>query len=469
MKPSVLIVDDKHDMLMLLERIISGELDVDVNTSDNGKDALALISRKPVSVVLADIKMPGMDGIELLRQVKKMDNSIVVIMMTAYGTIETAVESLKLGAYDFVAKPFDEERLVHTVKMALERCDLIRKNLTLEQRIKEKETVEQFVGQSQPVQKLVETIRLVAKTDVTVLITGETGTGKDLAAKMIHALSNRADKPFVAVNCPAIPENILESELFGYKKGAFTGATHDRDGLFQTAQGGTILLDEIGDISPVLQAKLLRVLQEKEIKPLGETRTHKVDVRVIAATNQNLTEKIASDQFRQDLYYRLNVVSIHTPSLREISTDIPLVANHLLALYCSELAMPQKRFSEDALKILVSKKWNGNIRELQNEIKRVVIFSKGQTINPEDFSCECLRAVCPEDSLSTICNLAYKEARKSILEKFNVQYITNLLKDLEGNVSLSAKKASIERQSLQQLMRKYGINADDYRKSANKI
>jgi len=202
---------------------------------------------------------------------------------------------------------------------------------------------------------------------------------------------------------------------------------------------------------------------------LGETRTHKVDVRVIAATNQNLTEKIASDQFRQDLYYRLNVVSIHTPSLREISTDIPLVANHLLALYCSELAMPQKRFSEDALKILVSKKWNGNIRELQNEIKRVVIFSKGQTINPEDFSCECLRAVCPEDSLSTICNLAYKEARKSILEKFNVQYITNLLKDLEGNVSLSAKKASIERQSLQQLMRKYGINADDYRKSANKI
>jgi len=469
MRPSLLIVDDKHDMLKLLERIVRGELDVDVYSADNGKDALDIILRKPVSVVLADVRMPGMDGIELLRRIKKSNDSAIVMMMTAYGTIETAVESLKLGAYDFVTKPFDEERLLHTIKKALEHYALVRKNLDLEQRIKEKETIEQFVGQSAPMKRLAETIQLVAKTDVTVLITGETGTGKDLAAKTIHSLSSRADKPFVAVNCPAIPENILESELFGYKKGAFTGATHDREGLFQTAHGGTMLLDEIGDISPVLQAKLLRVLQEKEIKPLGDTRTHKVDVRVIASTNQNLKEKIASGQFREDLYYRLNVVSIHTPSLREISTDIPLIANHFLSFYCSEFGIVQKRFSEDALKILVSRRWHGNVRELQNEIRRAVIFSRGDTINPEDFSCESLKAICPEDTMSIICNLEYKEARRSILEKFNVQYITHLLKDSEGNVSLAAKKACIERQSLQHLMKKYGIHAGDFKESANKI
>ncbi len=469
MKPSVLIVDDKHEMLKLLERIICSELDVEIRSADSGKKALDIISSEPVSIVIADVKMPGMDGIELLRRIRKINESVVVIMMTAYGTIETAVEALKLGAYDFVSKPFDEERLVHTIRMALERYALILKNLSLEQQIKERETIGQFVGQSLPVQRLLETISLVSKTDVTVLITGETGTGKDLTAKMIHSLSNRAEKPFVAVNCPAIPENILESELFGCKKGAFTGANQDREGLFQTADGGTIFLDEIGDLSPMLQAKLLRVLQDKEIKPLGEAKSQKVDVRVIAATNQDLADKIAADQFRQDLYYRLNVVSIKTPSLREISVDIPLIAKHFLSFYCSEFGMPQKRFSEDALKILVSRKWNGNVRELQNEISRAVIFSKGETIDPDAFSCEALKGICPDDDMALICNLEYKDARRSILEKFNVRYVSNLMKEFEGNVSLAAKKAAIERQSLQHLMKKYGINAGDYRKGANKI
>jgi DNA-binding NtrC family response regulator len=470
MRQAILIVDDKQDMLKLLERIIKADLDVDVYTADSGNDALEVLMARPVSVVLADVKMPGMDGIELLRRIKKLNETIVVIMMTAYGTVESAVESLKLGAYDFVAKPFDEERLLHTIKLALERYSLIRKNLTLEQRLKEQEAVERFVGQSPPVQKLVDAVRLVAKTDVTVLITGETGTGKDLAAKTIHALSSRSDKPFVAVNCPAIPENILESELFGYKKGAFTGATQDREGLFQTAHGGTILLDEIGDISPVLQAKLLRVLQEKEMKPLGDTRTQKVDVRIIASTNQNLKEKIAADQFREDLYYRLNVVSIHTPSLKEIQTDIPLLANHFLAHFCSDFCVPQKRFSEEALRVLVARKWSGNVRELQNVIKRSVIFSTDTTILPEDFSCEAeaLDALIPEDSGRGMCDHEYKDARKSILEKFNVQYITTLLRNCDGNVTVASKKAGLERQSLQHLARKYGIHAEEFRKGANK-
>jgi DNA-binding NtrC family response regulator len=469
MRQSLLIVDDMLDMLRFLERVIGKELGVDVLTAGSGEQALNMLASNTISIALIDIRMPRVDGMELLSRIREANDTVIVIMMTAYGSIESAVESLRLGAYDYITKPFDEERLLHTIRRAMDHQALVQKNLVLEKRIREKETSESFVGKSPAMRRLVETIQLVAKTDVTVLITGETGTGKDLTARMIHTLSSRANKPFVTVNCPAIPENILESELFGYRKGAFTGAVEDKEGLFHTARAGTILLDEIGDISPVLQAKLLRVLQEKEIKPLGDTRTQRVDVRVIASTNQNLREKISSGQFREDLYYRLNVVSIQTPSLRDIAADIPLIAKHFLSSYCTDFGIPQKRFSEDALKILISRKWSGNVRELQNEIRRAVIFAKGETIGPEDFSCESLQTICPEDAVSPICNLEYKEARRNVLEKFNVQYITRLLKDSEGNVSLAAKKACIERQSLQHLMRKYGIYAGDFKESANKI
>ncbi len=466
-RKSLLIVDDKHDMLGMLERLVRRELNIDVLTADNGRDALQVISEGSVGVVLADVRMPGMDGMELLQQVGKKDGSIVVVMMTGYGTVENAVESLKSGAYDFVTKPFEEERLLHTIGKAMEHHLLIRKNRDLEKKIKEKETIERLVGQSAPMLRLLDTIQLVAKTEVTVLITGETGTGKDMTARMLHMLSERSGRPFIAVNCPAIPENILESELFGYRQGAFTGATQNKEGLFDAADGGTILLDEIGDISLVLQAKLLRVLQEKEIKPLGDTRTHKVDVRVIASTNRNLAERIATGQFREDLYYRLNVVSMHTPSLREVPEDIPVIADYFLSRYCAESRVPQKSLSENAMRMLIARKWNGNVRELQNEIKRAVIFSKGETIDPEDFSSELLKNPCPEDALSTALSLEYKQARKSVLEKFNVQYISRLLKDSEGNISLAAKKAGIERQSLQHLMRTYGISGPGFRKGAN--
>ncbi|MCL4536353.1 MAG: sigma-54 dependent transcriptional regulator [Nitrospirae bacterium] len=465
MRQSILIVDDMPDMRRMLEKLILRSFsNVDVRTAASGEDALKIIHENNIGVVLADVRMRGMDGIELLKRIKKINESVTVILMTAYGSIESAVDALKLGAYDYITKPFDEERLLHVVMKAIEHYTLVQRNLDLERRIKEKEAIEGFVGESARIKRLVETIQLVANTDVTVLITGETGTGKDLTARMIHALSSRANKPFVAVNCPAIPENILESELFGYKKGAFTGAIHDKEGLFQTAGGGTIFLDEIGDISPVLQAKLLRVLQEKEIKPLGDTHTYKVDARIIASTNQNLEEKIKTGQFREDLYYRLNVVSIQTPSLREIPEDIPLIANHFLLQYCPEFGVSQKRFSEDVLKMLVARKWNGNVREIQNEIKRAVIFSKGDVIAPDEFGFEPLNLPCPDEVISTVSGLEYKDARKSILERFNVQYITQLLNDSEGNVTLAAKKAGIERQSLQHLMRKYDINSNKFRK-----
>jgi|SRR5208283_2698816 len=467
MKQTILIVDDNPDMVHFVERLIRNELDLNTCGADSAEAALRIIEKDTIHCVLADMKMPGMDGIELLQNIREKDTFLPVIIMTAYGGIESAVNSMKEGAYDFITKPFEEERLLHTVRRALEHQSLLQKNLDLERRIREKEKETFFVGESPRIKELIDTLRLVARTDVTVLITGETGTGKELAARMIHKLSNRTSKPFVPVNCPAIPENILESELFGYRKGAFTGATSDREGLFQAAQEGTLFLDEIGDISTSLQAKLLRVLQERELKPLGDTTTRRVDVRVIAATNRDLEGNLAAGLFRSDLYYRLNVVSVHTPPLREIAEDIPLIAFHFLSLFCAEMGLDRKKLTEEAIRHLVSRPWNGNARELQNEIQRAVIFSKHDFLAPEDFG-KSLQIIPSVEDNPDIYGLDYREARKNILSVFNKEYITRLLRHTEGNVSLAAQTAGLERQSLQHIMRKYGIASEEFRKDAEK-
>lgn len=467
MRQTILIVDDNPDMRRFLERLIKSELQLETRSAESGEAALGIIENNSVQCVLADMKMPGMDGMELLRNIRKKESFLPVIIMTAYGAIETAVKAMKEGAYDFVTKPFEEERLLHTVRRALQHHNLLHRNLDLEKRILEKEKEIFFVGESPRMKELIGTLRLVARTDVPVLITGETGTGKELAARMIHSLSNRTGKPFVVVNCPAIPENILESELFGYRKGAFTGANSDREGLFQAAQSGTLFLDEIGDISPSLQAKLLRVLQEGELKPLGDTTTHSIDVRVIAATNRDLEGNIAAGLFRSDLYYRLNVVSVHTLPLREIPEDIPLIAYHFLSLFCAELGLDRKRLTEDAIQLLASRQWKGNARELQNQIKRAVIFSKSDFLSAEDFGNSDQLIAAAENS-PEIYMLDYKEARKKILGAFNKEYITDLLNRTGGNVSLAAQTAGIERQYLQQLMRKYGIMSGEFRKEPEK-
>jgi DNA-binding NtrC family response regulator len=468
MKQSVLIVDDMPDMLKYLSRLLRKTLDVEPYTALDAETALEIVAREHICVVLSDIRMPKMDGIEFLKKVKCENDSIIVVMMTAFGSIESAVQSLKLGAYDYVTKPFDEERLVHILRKALEHHRLEMKTLDLERTIKAKEAMDSLVGRSRPVMALMETIRQAARTEATVLIRGETGTGKDLTAKLLHSLSARSKQPFVAVNCPAIPENILESELFGYKKGAFTGANNDREGLFEAANRGTIFLDEIGDISPLLQAKLLRALQEKEIKPLGDNCTRKVDVRIIASTNRNLEEKIARSEFRDDLYYRLNVVSIHTPSLRDIPEDIPLVANHFLSRYCAELGVAPKRLSGDALKMLVAGRWSGNVRELQNVIKRAIIFSAGEVIGPDKFDAGCPVSEAAEDcrTLQSDDPSQYKDAKKKVIDKFNVRFITHALAESGGNVSVAARNAGLERQSLQYLMKKHGIDAGRFRGGA---
>jgi DNA-binding NtrC family response regulator len=465
MTQKILIVDDNPDMTRFLARLIGNDLHLETRTAGSAEEALKLLDKEQVNCLLVDMKMPGMDGMALMRLIKKSDASLPVIIMTAYGAIETAVEAMKEGAYDFITKPFEEERLLHTVRRALQHDLLLRRNLDLEKRIREKEKETFFVGESPLMKELINTIKLVAKTDVTVLITGETGTGKELAAHMIHSLSSRTAKPFVVVNCPAIPENILESELFGYRKGAFTGANSDREGLFQAAQGGTLFLDEIGDISISLQAKLLRVLQERELKPLGDTTTRRIDVRVIAATNRDLEASVNAGHFRSDLYYRLNVVSVRTRPLREIQEDIPLIAYHFLTLFCSELGLGRKKFSDEAIRFLVSRQWKGNARELQNVIKRAVIFSKSEMLTQNDFGGNAPAVPVTEES-PELYGLEYKEGRNKVLTTFNVEYITRLLQGTEGNVTLAAHAAGLERQSLQQLMRKYGINSAAFRKEA---
>ncbi|HEJ83888.1 MAG TPA: sigma-54-dependent Fis family transcriptional regulator, partial [Desulfobacteraceae bacterium] len=328
--PRVILIDDDTDMLAMLRVVVGRKCDCEIRTAESGAIAWELFKTWRPDIIVTDIKMPDLSGLDLLNKVKQLDPSISVIMMTGYGTVEMAVDALKQGAYDFIEKPFDNDHLVLTIQRCLERIKLLRENQTLQQKIDSRAASRKFIGQSPKLKQVLELMGKIADTDVTVLIRGESGTGKELAARVLHQMSGRSGRALVAVNCPALPEHILESELFGYAKGAFTGATSKKKGLFLEADGSTILLDEIGDLPIELQTKLLRVLQEKEIMPLGHTRPIKVDVRVLASTNQDLEEKIRQGLFREDLYYRLNVVSVTMPSLNDMTEDIPLLARHFL-------------------------------------------------------------------------------------------------------------------------------------------
>jgi DNA-binding NtrC family response regulator len=373
---------------------------------------------------------------------------------------------MKQGAYDFITKPFDHEALLLRLEKALERSNLLAEN----RRLKQTNTPDAphifhgMVGKSTAMQRVFETIQMVAATDLTVLITGESGTGKDLAGRAVHALSHRRQNEFVAVNCPTVPEQILESELFGYKKGAFTHATQNKIGLFQQADGGSIFLDEIGDISPSIQTKLLRVLQEKEIKPLGDTRTVTVDVRIIASTNQDLYEKIRNSQFREDFYYRLNVLPIELPPLRKRPEDIPLIADHLFSKHARRLNKPDKTMSPELISFFQECYWEGNVRQLENLIIQSILFSTSDTVCPEDLgkTAPSGGSDCPAPS-PDVRSLPYKDAKEKVLQEFNADYIGALLAETAGNVTQAAKLCGMERQALQQIMRRYHISAEDFR------
>lgn len=462
MKDTVLIVDDETDLLNGLKRTIDMEMDCDVLVAANSLDAVELVKNEPIDVILADIYMPEMDGTALLHTVSKLDPLITVIMMTAYGTIGMAVEAIKSGAYDFIQKPFEERQLIHLLKKGLELNRLVRENVRLMKRVCEREPFENMVGRSEPMLKVFHTIQMLAKTDVTVLILGETGTGKDLSARAIHTLSRMRHRNMVPVNCPALPENILESELFGYRKGAFTNAVSDQKGLFDEANGSTIFLDEIGDLTLPLQAKLLRVLQEKEIKPLGDINTYKVDVRIIASTNQDLKKKMEAKLFRNDLYYRLNVAKLTMPSLREIKEDIPLIVEHLLKKIACEQDVPAKKITPETMNHFLAREWPGNIRELENTIRGLIAVEPGPVIDIKSLRLKerTEKIYCIED-----INISkpYKLLKDRVLREFTTTYVDSLLRETRGNISRAARISGIMRQSLQKIISKYKIDMEKFR------
>lgn len=378
---TVLIVDDEKGIRNILSEILENE-GLKILQAENGSKALEIFSAQPVDLVFCDIKMPGMDGVEVLREMIKLKPEVPVVMLTGHGTIDTAVECIKAGAYDFITKPLDLNRLLVSLRNALEKKHLEQETKVLKRTVA-KTKYREIIGESESIKRIKELIARVAPTDARILITGSNGTGKELVARAIHALSRRADKPFVEVNCAAIPSELIESELFGHEKGSFTSAIKTRKGKFELAHGGTLFLDEVGDMSPAAQAKVLRALQENKITRVGGDEEIKVDVRVIAATNKDLEAEIRKNNFREDLLHRLAVIPIHVPDLNDRPEDIPILARHFLQEILEEQHMPPKKFTDEALEELTKIRWNGNVRELRNVVERLVILCD-KTITAED-------------------------------------------------------------------------------------
>ena len=385
--PSILVVDDEEPNLKVLERLLGRE-GYEVRTARTGPDALESARAVTPALLLTDLKMPGMDGLELLRAMRTISPTTEVILMTAYGTVEIAVEAMKVGAYDFITKPLKRHEILRSVGKALEKAQLLAENRRLREQIASKSDTSGplggLIGRSDSFRVVLENVAQVAPSEATILVTGDSGTGKELLAKAIHDLSDRSSGPLIRVNCAAIPETLFESELFGYEKGAFTGAAGRKPGRFELADGGTLFLDEIAELSPAMQVKLLRVLQEGEFERVGGTKTVKVDVRLVAATNRDLERLIAQRAFREDLYYRLNVIPIRLPPLREREDDIPILAAHFVRSYAEKNRKEIRGITDEALDALASYRWPGNIRELENTMERAVVLCRSETVGIAD-------------------------------------------------------------------------------------
>jgi DNA-binding NtrC family response regulator len=441
-KRKILIVDDEVSVRQSLQEWFLEDA-FDVETAEDGAVALRKMDAGPYDIILLDLKMPGMDGITVQKRIRDVDKDACIIILTAYASVETAVEALKLGAFDYVTKPVDPDDLSNLVKNALRQRELSEENVRLKEKVSELAQATPIIGESPKMQRVFELIRTVAETDSTVVIRGESGTGKELIARAIHAQSKRRFFPIVAVNAGSIPETLLESELFGHEKGAFTGAQYRRKGKIELAHGGTLFLDEIGDITGKMQIDLLRVLETKRFTRLGGNQEITSDFRLVCATHKNLEQLVQGGDFREDLYYRINVFSIEIPPLRERTRDIPSLAQHFIAAYARAMGKPVRSRSPEAQQLLEAYRWPGNVRELENAIERAMVIGKGTTIEPEDLP---LRAGSEENQLSD----------RSLADMERV-HIERVLDELDGNITQAARVLGIDRATLYNKLKRYGI------------
>ncbi|MCK9458984.1 MAG: sigma-54 dependent transcriptional regulator [Proteobacteria bacterium] len=466
----VLVADDEPNMRKVLRAMLEHD-GYDVHLAEDGAAALGILADHHVDVLITDLRMPEIDGMELLKRVHGTRESMPVIMITAHGTVDTAVEAIKLGAFDYITKPFDRKALREIVAKAAKTCELQEKEASLERDLTGRFRI---IGRSKPMEEIFQMIDRVAATPSTVLITGESGTGKELIARALHENSDRKEKPYIRVNCAAIPPTLIESELFGYEKGAFTGAESPKPGRFELADGGTLFLDEIGEVSLEMQVKLLRAIQEGEFERVGGVTTTRVNVRLITATNQDLRARIASGQFREDLYYRLNVVHIHLPPLRERQEDIGLLAEHFLGKYNERLGKKIEAIDEPAMRFLAGYPWPGNIRELENVLERCVLFCDDEEIRTEHLPPDVRGAdavagapgtASTEEELRIEGGL--KDQVKAATASLEKQFIVRALEQTARNVTRAAQLLKISRKSLQTKMKEFGLRDEPTGPSAD--
>lgn len=452
-KPRILVVDDEEDLLLLYKNIL--KKDFNMTPASRGADAVKRASEEHFDLVILDVMMPGMNGIEVLKKIKEIDVSMEVIMVTASKEVRPAVDCLKFGAFDYIIKPFEIEDLLSTVKNALERRKILMENLYLKQALDERASMGKLIGKNEKIQRIYNVIENISDGDSTVLITGESGTGKEIVAETIHKKSKRANMPYIIVNCAAIPENLLESEMFGHERGSFTGALDRHIGKFELASGGTIFLDEIGEMPLNMQAKLLRAVQEGVIERVGGEKSIPVDVRIIAATNIDLKKAIQDKKFREDLYYRLNVIPIEIPPLRERISDIPLFVNYFIARYNKELNKNIKYITGEALKIFQGYSWPGNVRELENLIERLMTLSKEDKIDTVHIPAELVDSRPESSGKFTLEDGSLLKA----VRNFEKKIITDALMSFGGNQTNAAKALGIHRTTLISKLEAYGIKS----------
>jgi nitrogen regulation protein NR(I) len=471
-KKQILVVDDEPNLRRVLAALLVRD-DYDVETAEDGAQALEILKEHHIDMVITDLRMPRIDGMELLRRALAMDPELPVVIITAHGTVDNAVEALKTGAFDYITKPFDQTEVRTIVKKALRTRDLAATEATRAEQDGSDETRYGIIGRSGGIKDLYAVLDRVSDTPTTVLITGESGTGKELVARALHENSSRKDKPFIKVNCAAIPRDLMESELFGYERGAFTGAVGSKPGRFELASGGTLFLDEIGSIPIEMQVKLLRALQESEFERVGGIKTIRVDVRLVAATNSDLRREIEAGNFRDDLYYRLNVIPIRLPPLRERIEDIPLLAAHFLQKFNVRLNKTLLGISEDASAVLMSYPWHGNIRELENVIERAVLFADGSRIEIADIPAEVrdqMGAPRPKASVpplaavdENVSSEGLKERVKAAMTRLERELIQKALDQTSGNVTHAARLLKISRKGLQLKMKELGLREREER------